>query len=232
MNARRLVLFDIDGTLLDSHGAGRRAMEAALRQVFGSAGSPGYRYDGKTDRQIVRDQMRNAGHDDQDIDARMPELMEAYLAGLQRELAATSARVDVLAGVESLLVALSRRDHCAVGLLTGNLEDGARHKLTAARIDWAHFRVGAFGSDHEQREALPPIAQARAHQHFGHAFEGDAVVIIGDTPADIRCGRPVGARAIAVATGHYSVDDLLSHEPAAAFPDLGDTEAVMAVIDA
>lgn len=232
MSARRLVLFDIDGTLLDSHGAGRRAMEAALRQVFGSTGSTGYRYDGKTDRQIVRDQMRNDGHDDERIDALMPELMEAYLAGLQRELAAPTARVDALAGVAALLDALALREHHVVGLLTGNLEAGARHKLVAAQIEWTRFPVGAFGSDHELREALPPIAQGRAHERFGHAFEGEAVVIIGDTPADIRCGRPVGARAIAVATGHYSVDDLQSHGPAAAFADLSDTDAILAVIDA
>jgi phosphoglycolate phosphatase-like HAD superfamily hydrolase len=231
MSAPRLVLFDIDGTLLNSHGAGRRAMEAAMGTIFGTTGSTAYRYDGKTDRQIVREQMRAAGHDDAWIDSRMPDLLDSYLEGLRRELAAPDARVDALAGVERLLEALLERDHCVVGLLTGNLEPGARHKLAAARIAWSQFRVGAFGSDHEVREELPAIAQARALAQFGREYTGSAVVIIGDTPADVLCGRPVGARAIAVATGHYTVDDLALHDPAAVFPDLGDTDAVLATID-
>jgi phosphoglycolate phosphatase-like HAD superfamily hydrolase len=231
MSAPRLVLFDIDGTLLNSHGAGRRAMEAALYSVFGVTGSRSYRYDGKTDRQIVREQMRSAGHDDAWIDARMPELLEEYLEGLRRELAAPAARVDALTGVEALLDALVERDHCVVGLLTGNLEPGARQKLTAARIAWEQFRVGAYGSDHEVREELPAIAQGRARARFGREYTGSAVVIIGDTPADILCGRPVGARAIAVATGHYTVEDLTAHGPAATFQDLSDTAAVLASID-
>jgi phosphoglycolate phosphatase-like HAD superfamily hydrolase len=231
MSTPRLVLFDIDGTLLNSHGAGRRAMESALQVVFGVTGASSYRYDGKTDRQIVREQMRNAGHDDAWIDARMPELLDAYLEGLRRELAAPDARVDALTGVVALLDALVERDHCVVGLLTGNLEPGAREKLAAARIEWEQFRVGAFGSDHEVRHELPAIAQARARERFGREYTGRAVVIIGDTPADIHCGRPVGARAIAVATGHYTVDDLRAHDPAAVFADLGDTTAVLASID-
>jgi phosphoglycolate phosphatase-like HAD superfamily hydrolase len=231
MSTPRLVLFDIDGTLLNSHGAGRRAMESALQVVFGVTGASSYRYDGKTDRQIVREQMRNAGHDDAWIDARMPELLDAYLEGLRRELAAPDARVDALTGVVALLDALVERDPCVVGLLTGNLEPGAREKLAAARIEWDQFRVGAFGSDHEVRHELPAIAQARARERFGREYTGRAVVIIGDTPADIHCGRPVGARAIAVATGHYTVDDLRAHDPAAVFADLGDTTAVLASID-
>jgi phosphoglycolate phosphatase-like HAD superfamily hydrolase len=231
MSEPRLVLFDIDGTLLNSHGAGRRAMESALQVVFGVTGSSSYRYDGKTDRQIVREQMRNAGHDDAWIDARMPELLDAYLEGLRRELAAPDARVDALTGVVDLLDALVERDHCVVGLLTGNLEPGAREKLAAARIEWEQFRVGAFGSDHEVMHELPAIAQARARERFGREYTGSAVVIIGDTPADIHCGRPVGARAIAVATGNYTVDDLSAHGPAAVFADLGDTTAVIASID-
>jgi phosphoglycolate phosphatase len=225
------VLFDIDGTLLHSHGAGRRAMEAALIGVFGTKGSPAYRYDGKTDRQIVRDLMRGAGFDDQAIDARMPLVMESYVAGLQRELASPSARVEALIGVIALLDALVHRAHCVVGLLTGNLEPGAQQKLTAAGIAWDRFAVGAFGSDHEIRAELPAVAQRRARERLGLELEGRSVVIIGDTPADIQCGRPIGARAIGVATGHYTVDALAAHDPDALFPDLGDTDAVLAAID-
>lgn len=226
----RLVLFDIDGTLLSSHGAGRRAMEAALVEVFGSRGAPGYRYDGKTDRQIVRDLMRGAGFEDAIIDARMPQVIDAYVVGLRRELAAPHARVEALTGVMALLDALRQQAHCVVGLLTGNLEPGAEHKLTAAGIGFDRFAVGAFGSDHEVRSELPAVAQRRARERLGLHIEGRAMVIIGDTPSDIQCGRPIGARAIAVATGHYSIDALASHDPDAVFSDLGDTEAVLSAI--
>jgi phosphoglycolate phosphatase-like HAD superfamily hydrolase len=226
----RLVLFDIDGTLLSSHGAGRRAMEAALTEVFGSRGAAGYRYDGKTDRQIVRDLMRGEGHDDATINARMPRVIDAYVAGLRRELAAPHTRVEALTGVIALLDALRLHTHCVVGLLTGNLEPGAEHKLTAAGIAFDRFAVGAFGSDHEVRAELPAVAQRRARERLGLHVEGRAMVIIGDTPSDIHCGRPIGARAIAVATGHYTVDALASHDPDAVFSNLGDTEAVLAAI--
>lgn len=228
----RLVLFDIDGTLLHSHGAGRRAMEAALLETFGTKGSPAYRYDGKTDKQIVRDLMREAGFSDAIIDARMAELLDTYVAGLQREIASPHTRVEAITGVMPLLDALVHRSHCIVGLLTGNLEPGAQHKLTAAGIDFGRFALGAYGSDHEIRSELPAIAQQRAREVLGLAIEGSAMVIVGDTPSDIACGRPIGARAIAVATGHYTVESLSEHAPDALFNDLGDTEAVLRAIDA
>lgn len=230
MSAPRLVLFDIDGTLLHSHGAGRRAMETALIGVFGSTGATHYRYDGKTDRQIVRELMRGEGHDDSWIDEHMPAVLDAYLVELERELALPGARVDAMAGVMELLHAMDGLAHAVVGLLTGNLEPGARHKLTAARIPVERFRVGAYGSDHEQRDALPFIAQRRAREVLGTDVRGEDVVIIGDTPSDIRCGRSIGARAIAVATGHFSVDDLSAHQPAAVLADLSDTDAVLHAI--
>ena len=229
---RRLVLFDIDGTLLHSHGAGRRAMESALTRIFGSRGSPGYRYDGKTDKQIVRDLMRGEGFDDAEIDARMAEVMEDYVTGLQREIVAPHTKVEALAGVMTLLDALVYRSHCIVGLLTGNLEPGAQHKLTAAGIGFDRFAVGAYGSDHEIRSELPAIAQRRARERLGLEVDGRSVVIIGDTPSDIQCGRPIGARSIAVATGHYTVEALSEHHPDAVFGDLSDTAAVIAAIDA
>jgi len=224
-----LVLFDIDGTLLWSDGAGRRSMERALVQAFGTTGDAAYRYDGKTDRQIVRDLMRGAGHDDARIDAAMAGLFETYLAGLQAELA-DGANVRVLPGVPEVLDALERRDDVVLGLLTGNVEHGARAKLGAAGIDFARFRVNAFGSDHEHRPMLPAVAQARMREALGHEVGGDRVVIIGDTPADIACGRDIGARAIAVATGRYGVEELRAHGPAAVFADLSDTDAVVGAV--
>jgi len=206
-------------------------MEAALLSVVGSKGTISYRYDGKTDKQIVRDLMRGEGHSDEAIDAAMPQVLDAYVTGLRAELAGAHTRVEPLAGVIALLDALVHRSHCVVGLLTGNLEYGAEHKLTAAGIAFNRFAVGAYGSDHEVRAELPAIARDRARERLGLHVDGRALVIIGDTPNDIHCGRPVGARAIAVATGHYSVDDLAAHEPHAVFPDLSATDAVLAAID-
>ena len=228
---QRLVLFDIDGTLLSSHGAGRRAMEAALIETFGTSGASEYRYDGKTDRQIVRDLMRGADFPDAVIDACMPQVLDAYVTGLKRELTLPRTRVEALTGVIDLLDALIPRAHCIVGLLTGNLERGAQHKLTAAGIEFARFALGAYGSDHEVRAELPAIAQLRAREVLGLDVGGASMVIVGDTPSDIHCGRPIGARAIAVATGQYSVDALAEHTPSAVFSNLADTDAVLAAID-
>lgn len=226
----KLVLFDIDGTLLWTDGAGRRAMEAALLTTFGVAGDPSYRYDGKTDRQIAREQMRTAGVPDASIDARLDALFDTYLANLERELVAAPDAAQLLAGVEALLDAVEAESRAVLGLLTGNVAGGAARKLGAVGVDVARFRVNAFGSDHEHRPELPRIAQQRARTTLGLDVPGDAVVIIGDTPADIACGRPIGARAIAVATGRYSEDDLAAHAPHAVFPDLRDTTRVLEAI--
>lgn len=227
---RRLVLFDIDGTLLWSDGAGRRAMERALTHVFGSPGSPDYRYDGKTDRQIVREMMRMEGHEDAHIDQSMQRLVPLYLDGLRAELAPGAGEAHAFPGVPELLDALEARDDVVLGLLTGNLADGAAVKLAAAGIDIGRFRINAFGSDEEHRPRLPAVAQARARDLLGMDVHGERVVIIGDTPHDIDCGRDIGARAIAVATGRFGVEELRAHAPAAVFADLTDTAAVVAAV--
>ena len=206
-------------------------MEAALIETFGTSGSPEYRYDGKTDKQIVRDLMRGADFPDAVIDACMPQVLDLYVTGLERELALPHTKVEALTGVVDLLDALVPRRHVVVGLLTGNLKRGAQHKLIAAGIGFQRFALGAYGSDHEVRAELPAIAQARAREVLGLEVDGASVVIVGDTPSDIHCGRPIGARAIAVATGHYSVDALAEHTPSAVFADFSDTGAVLAAID-
>ena len=227
----RLVLFDIDGTILRSNGAGRRAMIAALREVFGVTGPEDHRYDGKTDPQIVREVMRIEGHEDAHIDERMDALMTLYLARLEREL--EDAGTKVYPGIPALLDALERRDDVILGLLTGNLREGANAKLRAAGIDPMRFRVGAFGSDHEHRPELPALAQRRARETLGITLEGSHIVVIGDTPADIECGRSLGVRAIGVATGSFTVDELMRHAPHAVFETLADTNRVVsAIVDA
>ena len=226
----KLVLFDIDGTILLTDGAGRRAIQRALREVFGSAGPEQHRFDGKTDPQIVREMMRLDGHPDAHIDERMPRLLERYVDYLGEELAAHPAGVRLMPGIRPLLDALERHEDVLLGLLTGNLAGGARAKLCAAGIEPHRFRVGAYGSDHELRGELPAVAQRRARAEYGVDVAGRNVVVIGDTPADIACGRSIGARAIGVATGHYGVDELRRHGAAAVFADLSDTAAVLDAI--
>jgi phosphoglycolate phosphatase-like HAD superfamily hydrolase len=226
----KLVLFDIDGTLLNSAGLGRASMQRALGEVFGSPGNPSYRYDGKTDKQIVRDVMRLEGHSDEHIDSRMEDLIELYLDGLRS--GARSGKFDVrpLEGVVEVLDALEARKDVVLGLLTGNVESGARVKLTAAGIDPDRFRINAFGSDHEHRPQLPAIAQRRASENLGLEIVGERLVVIGDTPADIECGRSLGARSIGVASGHYTVEQLQAHDPYAVFPSLANTKQVVETI--
>jgi phosphoglycolate phosphatase len=226
----RLVLFDIDGTLLNSSGMGRAAMQRALSEVFGSSGDPAYRYGGKTDKQIVRDLMRGEGYSDEHIDSRMNALIELYLEGLHTGAASKLYHVRALDGVVELLDALEPRKDIVLGLLTGNVEAGARAKLTAAGLDPDRFRVNAFGSDHEHRPQLPAIAQRRANEQLGLEIVGERLVVIGDTPADIECGRELGARAIAVASGEYTVDELAKHNPYAVFQSLANTREVLDTI--
>lgn len=205
-------------------------MESALTQTFGGSGDSSYRYDGKTDRQIVRDLMRGIGLTDNHVDDRMEQLVELYLDGLKAELALDGHQARVLAGVPELLDTLEARDDIVLGLLTGNIAGGAALKLAAAGIDVARFRVNAFGSDEELRPLLPAVAQSRARELLGLSLEGERMVIIGDTPADIHCGRSLGARAIAVATGRYDITELSSHSPSAVFEDLTDTAAVVQAV--
>ncbi len=226
----RIVLFDIDGTVLLTSGAGRLAMEAAFVEVFGVPGPDGHRYDGKTDKLIVREAMGMRGFSDAEIDARMDEVLARYVVRLRGVLASGERRAYTLPGVPPLIDAVEASDDLVLGLLTGNLVAGAEAKLGAVALDIARFRIGAYGSDAEARPMLPAIAQERASALLGYPVPGDRLVIIGDTPADVHCGRGVGARAIAVATGGYDVDELASHDPVATFADLSDTARVMEAI--
>lgn len=228
--ATRLVLFDIDGTLLWSDGAGRRAIHRALIEIFGNAGPADHRFDGKTDPQIVRELMRVAGHEDTLIDERMSELFARYVVCLREELGDQTHRAEPLPGVLRLLNVLSRRDDVTLGLLTGNLVEGARAKLEAVGIDPDLFVLGAYGTDHEHRPELPAIAQRRAREILGVEIHGPDIVIIGDTPADVECGRGIGARAIGVATGRYTIEELAAHGAVAVFDDLTETDAVVRAI--
>jgi phosphoglycolate phosphatase len=227
---QRLILFDIDGTLLTSNGVAARAFRAALEEVFGTSGPRGgYSFAGKTDPQIARDLLRAAGIDEPRVQQGLEAAWELYLEALARDC--RSECVQVYPGVHRLLDRLEEApERALLGLLTGNMREGARIKLQAGGIDFGRFRVGAFGSDHAERRELPAIAIRRAEELLGHRFTGKSVVIIGDTPLDIACGEHLGVRTIAVATGTYSEEELERCGPDYLFASLEDTEAVWKAI--
>ncbi len=221
-----LLLFDIDGTILLTHHAGREALEEALLEVLGRPhATDGVVFSGKTDPQIVGEIL--SVHGLPAHDGLADTILTAYMGRLRPKL--TPARVERLPGLATLIPALDARPDVCLGLLTGNLAPMAYAKLAAVGLD-AFFSFGAFGSDHADRYALPPIAVARALVHAGHAFAGPDVVIIGDTEHDIRCGRGIAARSVAVCTGHFSRTDLLPHRPDFLFDDLSDPDRFMAEV--
>jgi phosphoglycolate phosphatase-like HAD superfamily hydrolase len=218
---RWLVLFDIDGTLLSAGGVSGRALKEALAATFGTTGAADdYDYSGKTDPQIVRDLMRDVGFADEAIDARMAAALEDYRERLRRSLRPEHVRAKP--GVGAVVDALSGDDRVSLGLLTGNIEPCARAKLEPLGLN-PRFPFGAYGSDHEDRYRLPAVAVTRAEKHTGTAFAGKEVVIVGDSVHDVLCGRALGVRAVAVATGRTPRSRLLQEGPDALLDDLGDT---------
>lgn len=228
---RRLILFDIDGTLLSARGAPRLAFERAMLQVYGSTGPIAtHTFSGKTDPQIARELLRLDGMADAEIDRGLPGLWRTYIGELERELRRPDHETLVYPGVRALLAELDTRAHdTCVGLLTGNIEPGAALKLGTAGLA-GHFRFGAYGSDCERRDGLPPIAVERALSLTGVTFRGADVVVIGDTPADVTCGRALGVRAVAVATGRHDRAALTAAGAAVAFADFSDTKGVLAAL--
>lgn len=228
---RHLVLFDIDGTLLSSTSAGRSAIQAAFAEEFDELGFfDNVRFDGKTDPQIVTELYAAAGTPEKATPDNIRDLLDRYLAHLDRRLAAGLHQVQALPGVPALLDALHAQGDVVVGLLTGNVVPGARLKLEAASIPFDRFQLGAYGSDSAHRPDLPAVAAGRAATVMGRVPTGRDVVIIGDTPADVTCGNSICAHAIGVATGSYTIGELDAAGAAASFQTLADTAAVMEAI--
>ncbi|MES3034484.1 MAG: HAD hydrolase-like protein [Gemmatimonadota bacterium] len=225
-----LVLFDIDGTMLLAHGDGRRSVHQAMLDVFGATGPQQHPFDGKTDPQIVFELGTMAGIGEEVIHERMDVALERYYSYLEADITGAPDRVQLLPGVPALLDALDERSDVMLGLLTGNIEAGATLKLRAVDIAPERFVVGAYGSDHASRPALPAIAQVRAATLLGTDFPGSRIVIIGDTPHDLTCGREIGAHAIGVETGRFRAADLEPYGPLAVFADLTDTAGVVRTI--
>ena len=221
-----LLLWDIDGTLIASGGAGMRALQTALHRVFGIEGSlADIDFAGRTDQWIMREIFRKFSV------APTPEnfarCFEGYVAALPTELANPQARV--LLGVRELLRTAATHGTIAQGLLTGNMRRGAQVKLAHHGL-WTYFAFGAFGDDSEFRNELGPHALRRAREHHRAEFAPGRVWIIGDTPHDIACARAAGVRVLAVATGGSTVNELTAHRPDAVLADLADSEAFWKII--
>lgn len=224
----RLVLFDIDGTLLSDRGASRAAFADALRETYGYDGDLGrYDFSGRTDPQITHMVLRDAGFERDEVESRFEALWKVYLAGLARN--ATPERVQVMPGIRELVALLHEREDVVLALLTGNIEPGARLKLGGASLN-DYFPFGAFGSDSADRTELPPFAVRRASERLGHHFRGRDVVIIGDSIYDVRCGVPYEATTIAVASGKTPADLLRAENPTFFFENAGDVRAVAEAI--
>ena len=204
-----VLLFDIDGTILQSHGVGRRSIEAALSDAVGETfDTSEVSFSGKTDRQIFRQILTMAherGAEVGEMEAAITAFGDTYSGRMHAAL--RDARVEGLPGAVDLVQRLAA-DGAEMGLLTGNLQPIAFAKVGRLGLGPAEFPFGAFGSDGEDRNALPAIAVRRASAHLGREVDPAEVVVIGDTPLDVACARAGGCVAVAVATGHYGADEL------------------------
>lgn len=226
---RRLVLWDVDGTLLSARGAGRRALARALERVYGTAGHiDGYDFRGKTDPRIVLDLMGAAGLAPDAIRAGFDQCFELYACGLAEEIG-DGGSVKLLPGVADLVRRLDGMRGILQGLLTGNIQEGARIKLEPTGLQ-RFFRTGAYGSDHADRRLLPSLAARRAEALVGHRFAPADVLVIGDTPLDVECARAFGAVAVAVATGFHPREELAALGPDLLFDDFADVEGAAALL--
>jgi phosphoglycolate phosphatase-like HAD superfamily hydrolase len=228
-----LVLFDIDGTLIDTFGAGRRSLEHAFRHVFGVDGiatlAAEVRFEGKTDPILIAEMARAAGVDESHVAERGEEMTEAYLAALREEMSRHDPRRRLRPGVEPLLRNLHPRSNVYLGLLTGNIEHGARLKLEAFGIH-SYFRAGGFSSDHPLRSEIARIAREKMTAACGVAFEVGRVFVIGDTDHDVLCAKANGFRSIAVPSGWVSAERIAAAGPDVVLPDLADLSCVLAAL--
>src|SRR6266545_4749275 len=218
---RKLVLFDIDGTLVLTGGAGIRAMNRACEELVGhGAALANIPVAGRTDRIILTDVVTQAGHSLDD--GLLDQLRDRYIANLREEierpghlqafesLGARGGLKAVMPGVRALLDTLEQRGDVFLGLLTGNFEEGARIKLEHFGL-WRYFRCGAFGGDSADRNDLVPFAVQRARECGVPDLSPAHILVVGDTPHDIACARAVGAVPVAVATGGFSAHQLREH---------------------
>lgn len=222
----KLILFDIDQTLIDSGGAGSRSLDLAFKQIFGvDHAFAAIEMAGKTDPQIVKEAFQLHGiHDSESI---MPDFFEIYVGFLKN--CVHNAEGHIEPGIERALSGLASMDGIVLGLLTGNIAEGARIKLERYGL-YSYFTTGAFGSDSEDRNELLPVAVEKLHKESSIRVDYQSCVVIGDTPRDIGCAKPHGAMAVGVATGPYSIETLADAGADAVFADLSDTARLISII--
>lgn len=224
MRPLRLILFDIDGTLVLGRGSLRGWFGEALEEVFGESGDlDSYDFAGKIDPQIVRELLAAAGVAPAEIQAGLPQVKQAYLDRLQSRL--TADHLELLPHVREVLERLQRRGEVSLGLLTGNWELGARTKLACHDLN-RFFRFGAFGDDQHRRRDLPPLALQRAAAVTGESFSAAETLIVGDSPLDVECARQHGIRSAAVATGRIPRERLESTNADWVVADLGEIHEI------
>lgn len=227
--AKRLVLFDIDETMIYSDGVGRRAMEAALNHVFErKIDASGHPMSGKTDPQICYELLLGLGYSKEFIDEKLPLAFKIYVEFLETEINKASG-FRLHNGVAELLEVLEAREDCHLGLLTGNIEPGARLKLKPFQLN-SYFVFGAFGCDSADRLDLPLFAHKRASEVFGKEFKKEEIVIIGDAVNDILCARGYGIKCIITATGRTPKSTLAELKPDYLFDSLEHTDQVVKAI--
>ena len=226
---RRLVLLDIDGTLLVTGGAGRAALKTALETVYGAAGDvDGYDMGGRTILEIIRDLLRDTGLTAEEIVARFPHFRAAWPRELRRIISEYDVRI--CPGAPELVAELAASEETVLGLITANTEETAQIKLVAAGFSPRQFEVGAFGDLSENRADLIADAIAQAEALTGAHFEPQQVVVIGDSELDVRTAKETGARTIAVATGEHDRERLEAAGADHVFDDLTNTRQVLRAI--
>lgn len=221
----RLILFDIDGTLIDSGGAGTRSLDLALKELFSINNAfKGVSMAGKTDKLIIKEGLTKHGIP---IDGNITSVINAYLKHLKKEI--LNNRKHVKPGINETLEKLKYMNNISIGLLTGNIEDGARIKLEPFRLN-QYFQSGAFGSDDEDRNNLLPIAIRRFEEILQMRIDIRDCIIIGDTPRDVECAHIYGAKCIGVATGPYTIDDLIQAGADHVVKDLSDQNPILQML--
>lgn len=214
----KICLFDIDGTLVLTDGAGKDAMIDSFQSTAGiDVQTTAVRVSGKTDRGIAKELFD--AHNLELTEEAWQKFLASYMAGLARNLPLRKGRV--LPGIEPLLSALAEREDVALGLLTGNVAQGAYLKLTHYDL-MHHFAFGGYGDLHPDRNDVAQAAKEACEAHLGRAVAGDQIWVIGDTANDIRCARHIGANAVAVATGVFMREELAMSDPDLLFDDLED----------
>ncbi|MGB2714116.1 MAG: HAD family hydrolase [Vicinamibacterales bacterium] len=225
----KVVLFDIDGTLVLTGGAGMRAMNRACEDIAGAIDAlHEIPVAGRTDWIILHDAMRKLGKELED--ELLATIRRRYVQHLQEEIQHRGHGVkSVLPGVRELLDQLASRDDVFLGLVTGNFEEGARIKLEYFDL-WRYFRCGAYGDDAQDRNALVPFALERARACGLSTALAHDVLVVGDTPHDVACARAAGAMPVGVATGSYTLEEIRASGAEVVFPDLSDPAAFLALL--